>query len=113
MLTARAGPSLAVSLEWNHLVGNAIAAPTSKEHHPHTKPEPVLKHFFQMFVDRNTRMLDPTCGGGSSLRAAEALGAEHVLGLEIDDDYVQNARKALNHSRVLRAAASAHKEHTK
>ena len=94
-------------------VSNAIAAPTNKENHPHTKPEPVLKHFFQMFVDRNTRMLDPTCGGGSSLRAAEALGAEHVLGLEIDDDYVQNARKALNHSRVLRAAASAHKEHTK
>ena len=91
-------------------VANAIAAPTNKEHHPHTKPEPVLKHFLQMFVDSNTRMLDPTCGGGSSLRAAEALGAEHVIGLEINDEYVANARRALNHSRVLRKASSIQKE---
>lgn len=91
-------------------VSNAIASPTNKEHHPHTKPEPVLKHFLQMFVDTNTRMLDPTCGGGSSLRAAEALGAEHVIGLEINDEYVANARRALNHSRVLRKASSMQKE---
>lgn len=93
-------------------VSNAIASPTNKEHHPHTKPEPVLKHFLQMFVDSNTRMLDPTCGGGSSLRAAEALGAEHVIGLEINDEYVANARRALNHSRVLRKASSLQKEQT-
>ena len=91
-------------------VSNAIAAQTNKENHPHTKPEPVLKHFFQMFVDSNTRLLDPTCGGGSSLRAAEALGASYVLGLEINDDYVGNARRALNHSRVLRKASSMQKE---
>lgn len=91
-------------------VANAIAAPTNKEHHPHTKPEPVLKHFLQMFVDPNTRMLDPTCGGGSSLRAAEALGAGHVLGLEINDEYVTNARRALHNSRVLRKASALHKE---
>ena len=93
-------------------VSNAIASPTNKEHHPHTKPEPVLKHFLQMFVDSNTRFLDPTCGGGSSLRAAEALGAEHVIGLEINDEYVANARRALNHSRVLRKASSMQKEQT-
>lgn len=91
-------------------VSNAYAAPTNKEHHPHTKPEPVLRHFMQMFVDRNTRMLDPTCGGGSSLRAAESLGAEHVFGLELNDEYVQNARRALNHSRVHRIASSTQKE---
>lgn len=91
-------------------VSNAIAAQTNKEHHPHTKPEPVLKHFLQMFVDKNTRMLDPTCGGGSSLRAAESLGAAHVLGLEINDEYVANARKALNHFRVLHKASSLQKE---
>lgn len=91
-------------------VSNAIAAQTHKEHHPHTKPESVLKHFFSMFVDQNTRMLDPTCGGGSSLRAAEALGAAHVLGLEIDDEYVANARRALNHFRVLKKASAMQKE---
>jgi len=91
-------------------VANAIAAQTNKEHHPHTKPEPVLKHFLQMFVDSNTRFLDPTCGGGSSLRAAEALGAEYVLGLEIDDEYVTNARRALTQSRVMRKASALKKE---
>lgn len=91
-------------------VSNAISSPTNKEHHPHTKPEPVLKHFLSMFVDQNTRMLDPTCGGGSSLRAAEALGAEHVLGLEIDEGYLDAARRALNQSRVLRKASSIQKE---
>jgi ParB/RepB/Spo0J family partition protein len=91
-------------------VANAISAPTSKEHHPHTKPEPVLKHFFQMFVDPHTRMLDPTSGGGSSLRAAEALGASHVLGLEIDQTYVENSRKALHSFRVLRKMSEMQKE---
>jgi ParB/RepB/Spo0J family partition protein len=91
-------------------VSNAISAQTNKEFHPHTKPEPVLKHFLQMFVDNNTRMLDPTCGGGSSLRAAEALGAAHVLGLEINDEYVGNARRALQQFRILRKASSIQKE---
>ena len=86
-------------------VSNAISAPTNKEHHPHTKPENVLKHFLSMFVDSNTRMLDPTCGGGSSLRTAEALGAEYVLGLEINDEYVANARRALLNFRVVRKAS--------
>lgn len=85
-------------------VANCIAAQTNKEHHPHTKPESVLKHFFSMFVDGNTRMLDPTCGGGSALRAAEHLGASHVLGLELADEYVHSARSALKSFRVLKAA---------
>ena len=93
-------------------VSNAISSPTNKEHHPHTKPEPVLKHFLSMFVDSNTRLLDPTCGGGSSLRVAEALGAEHVLGLEINDEYVANARRALQHFRIHQKASSIQKEQT-
>ena len=91
-------------------VSNAISHPTNKEHHPHTKPEPVLKHFLSMFVDSNTRLLDPTCGGGSALRVAEALGAEHVLGLEINDEYVANARRALQHFRIHQKASSIQKE---
>lgn len=91
-------------------VPDAISAPTRKDLHPHTKPEPVLKHFFQLFVDPSTRLLDPACGSGAALRAAEALGAEHVLGLEPDDAYAESARRSLNHFRVLRAAASAQKE---
>lgn len=83
---------------------NAYAAPKGDgaKLHPSVKPEPVLRYFFQMFVDETTRMLDPTCGGGSSLRAAESLGATRVLGLEIDSEHFANAKSGLRQFRVMR-----------
>lgn len=86
-------------------VSNSYGSPTSKELHPSTKPEPMLRHFMQMFVDENTRMLDPTCGSASSLRAAESLGAAQVLGLEISEEYAKNASVALRNFRNLRKIA--------
>lgn len=83
-------------------LANAYAAPTARALHPSTKPEPVLRHFFSMFVDQTTRMLDPTCGSGSSLRAAESLGAQSVLGVERSEDYAASARKALREFRTLK-----------
>jgi ParB family transcriptional regulator, chromosome partitioning protein len=85
-------------------VSNAYAAPTNKDFHPSTKPEPVLRHFMSMFVDENTRLLDPTCGGGSALRAAESLGACSVLGLEREKEHFESAKSALRAFRALRAA---------
>ena len=85
---------------------DAHSAPTDKRLHPSTKPEPVLRHFFEMFVDENTLMLDPTCGSGASLRAAESLGARHTLGLEIDPDFAKAASDELKRHRILRLAAS-------
>lgn len=75
-------------------IANAYSCPTDKRFHPSTKPEPMLRHFFQMFVDNGTRMLDPTCGSGSALRAAVSAGAENVLGLEMDKEYFDVASKA-------------------
>ena len=57
-----------------------------------------------MFVDENTRMLDPTCGSGTALRAAEALGAAHILGIEINEDFADRATIALEEARQKRAA---------
>lgn len=87
-------------------VSNAYGAPTSKEIHQSEKPEPVLRHFLQMFVDANTRMLDPTCGSGTALRAAESLGAPTTLGLEINPETVEAARIALRKFRALKAATT-------
>lgn len=86
-------------------ISNSYGSPTNKELHPSTKPEPMLRHFMQMFVDENTRMLDPTCGSGSSLRAAESLGATQVLGLEVNEEYAKNASVALRNFRNLRKIA--------
>ena len=85
-------------------VANAYAAPTARDRHMSEKPEPMLRHFFGMLVDENTVMLDPTCGSGSALRAAESLGAKYVLGLEINPDWAETARHALDNARRLRRA---------
>lgn len=91
------------------VVGDTYGSGTDKRLHPSTKPESMLTHFFTMLVDENTSMLDPTCGSGASLRAAERLGARHTLGLEIDKDFCEAAQVELKRSRILRAAAKATK----
>ncbi len=85
--------------------GDSYSAPTDKKLHPSTKPEPMLRHFMEMLVDETTSMLDPTCGSGASLRAAESLGARTVLGLEIDKQFVEPARLALKQERGKRELA--------
>jgi DNA methylase len=80
-------------------VSNATDKPTDTSIHPSAKPKKVLDYFFGMFVDEYTSMLDPTCGSGTSIRAAEALGAERILGIEIDKDFVVEAEQALRRMR--------------
>lgn len=86
---------------------DTYSCPTDKRLHPSTKPQSMLEHFMEMIVDENTTMLDPTCGSGASLRAAEALGARHTLGLEIDPDFAQAAQAELRRFRALRNASKA------
>jgi hypothetical protein len=85
-------------------VANAYAAPTDRAQHMSTKPEPVLRHFFRMFVDENSTVLDPTCGSGSALRAAESLGAAHILGVEINKDFTERANLVLDATRRMKVA---------
>lgn len=88
-------------------ISNGYAAPTDRSQHLSIKPEPVLRNFFRMFVDENSIVLDPTCGSGSALRAAESLGAPHVLGLERSEEFAQRATLLLETARRLRKAADA------
>ena len=89
------------------MTGDCYGAPTAKLLHSSTKPEPMLKHFFQMFVDGESRVLDPTCGSGAAIRAADALGAAHALGLEIDAEYADRATAALSQAQRIRHSAGA------
>lgn len=68
-------------------VSNVVSSPTTKEIHMSEKPVPMLRKFMEMFVDKSTVMLDPTCGSGNSVRAALALGAPQALGLEINTEF--------------------------
>lgn len=78
--------------------------PTDRTLHPSAKPIPMLKHFFSMLVDENTEMLDPTCGAGSSLCAADALGAKRVFGMDLDPEHAKVAQTQLNNQRKLAKA---------
>lgn len=80
-------------------------APTDTRLHPSAKPEPMLRHFMSALVDEHTAILDPTCGAGSALRAADSLGASRLLGLEIDEDYCGAAQTELKNARTLRRAS--------
>lgn len=86
-------------------VSDSYGCHTQKDLHPSVKPEPMLRYFMGMFVDEHTTMLDPTCGSGASLRAAESLGAGHVLGLEINPEFCGGARSALRQFRTKAAMA--------
>jgi DNA modification methylase len=60
----------------------------------------MLEHFFRMLVDENTRLLDPTCGSGSALRAARSLGAKDYLGIEANPDFAREAVRRFNEKEI-------------
>lgn len=81
-------------------VANAVSHPTIRERHMSEKPEGMLRQFFRMLVDGNSLVLDPTCGSGSAIRAAESLGAKYAIGLEINSEFAERAQLALEKSRL-------------
>lgn len=86
-------------------VSNLYAAPSVRDSHMSEKSEPMLRYFFGMIVDQYTSLLDPTCGSGSALRAAESLNAKSVLGLEINSEFAERAKLKLAQARTLRELA--------
>lgn len=75
---------------------NLYEAPTDRDEHRHEKSEEMLGHFFSMLVSDTTRLLDPTCGSGSALRAAQSLGVKQMLGIEINPGYAAQAQLSLD-----------------
>lgn len=87
------------------ITSDVYACPMDKRLHPSCKPEPMLRHFMTMLVDESSRVLDPTAGSGAALRAAESLGAQQILGLELDADLVQRVNLFHKSWRLLREAS--------
>lgn len=77
----------------NDVFASGIAK--NQEGHLSAKPQEMLEHFLSMVCGPESDLLDPTCGSGTSIRAAAALGANSALGLEIDSGNAQNARTRL------------------
>lgn len=79
----------------NTPVSNAFSHPgKGKEIHMNEKPVAMLKHFMRMVCDEYSRVLDPTCGSGNALKAASALGAPTVLGIEKDPEFFRRSTEA-------------------
>ena len=74
-------------------VANAFSSPSAKTVHMSEKPRPVLHHFFRLFVDEFSTVLDPTCGSANALAVAEEMNAQKVLGLEMDDEFYELAKE--------------------
>lgn len=74
---------------------NVVASPVTREFHTSEKPFAMLSNFFRMFVDETTVMLDPTAGSANSVKAAETLGAQFSLGLEINTEFWENGKRNL------------------
>ncbi len=72
-------------------IPNLTYAVVEKSDHISTKPKGMLKHFFEMFVDDLTEILDPTCGSGSALVAAKSLGAKRLVGMDVNEDHVESS----------------------
>jgi len=75
-------------------VSNVVSNPTTKLIHMSEKPVAMLSKFMEMFVDGYSRVLDPTCGSGNALKAAEERGASAVLGLEKSEEFFTRAKGA-------------------
>lgn len=72
-------------------VANSFSAPTTKDFHMSEKPVAVLSHFFRMFVDEHTTMIDLTCGGANAVKVSEKMGAAYSLGIEMSAEYFERA----------------------
>ena len=63
--------------------------------HPTQKPMAALKPLIEAFTQKNDLILDPFCGSGSTLLAANILNRRY-LGIELDPQYHAAATKRLN-----------------
>lgn len=66
--------------------------------HPTQKAEKLMEILISLVTVENQVVLDPFCGCGTTLAAAEKLNRQY-LGIELNEKYYQNACKRLNQNR--------------
>jgi len=74
-----------------------VAKPRKKEKgdyntHPTVKPVELLRHLIRLATDKGALVLDPFLGSGSTAVAA-ILEGRHYIGFEINEDYIEIARR--------------------
>lgn len=74
---------------------------TGNRLHPTQKPVSALCPLIESFSQPQGLVLDPFCGSGSTLVAANKMG-RHYLGIEMDETYYQLAHRRLDRYRAMR-----------
>jgi DNA modification methylase len=73
--------------------------PNNPRYHPTEKPVKVLEVWIKYLTNPNDIVLDPMCGSGSTLVACKRLG-RRFIGIDIDPNYVEIARKRLEQTQT-------------
>ena len=76
-----------------------------KNHHPTVKPTDLMRYLCRLVTPAGGVVLDPFMGSGSTLKAAELEGFG-AIGIELDPDYVQIARRRISSDAPLFADVS-------
>lgn len=63
-------------------------------HHPTVKPTDLMRYLCRLITPPGGTVLDPFCGSGSTLKAAELEGFS-AIGIELDPAYVEIARRRI------------------
>jgi site-specific DNA-methyltransferase (adenine-specific) len=58
--------------------------------HPTQKPVPLLKKLIDLFTDEGDVVIDPCCGSGTTLLAAQSLGRKSY-GFEVDRNFFNDS----------------------
>ena len=100
MMVARKGDKT----PWYHLgkdQSNVVRIPVQipqKEDHPCKKPVELMAKFIELHTKEGDIVLDPYCGHGPTLVAAERMGRKWI-GIEINPDYVKIAEARITKER--------------
>jgi DNA modification methylase len=88
------------------LAGNGapIATPRRANHHPTVKPTQLMRYLCRLVTRPNGVILDPFMGSGSTGKAAMLEGFNFV-GIELDAEYLEIARRRIEHAQAQPAQA--------
>lgn len=99
-LLAKGNPALP-----DHPIPDVLDFPyTGNKLHPTQKPVEALRPLIEAFTRPGELVLDPFCGSGSTLAAAQKLGRDWT-GIELDGDHSRTASKRLAFRQSNEAAA--------
>ena len=79
----------------SHSQSNGMDTGPRRNHHPTVKPTELMRYLVRLVTPPGGVVLDPFCGSGSTGRGA-ILEQAAFIGIELDADYLEIARRRIN-----------------